>query len=132
MQGNADITMTWGDGEHYFRLGRKVIQELQEKTGKGPFALYRRIEAGDWTIQDLSETIRLGLIGGGMAPAEAAKLMKNYFDDTPLLQHWPAARNILLAALTGPPDDPIDMGKTKRGNGQSDSLSQPTSESLAS
>lgn len=129
MDGNAEITMTWGDGEHTFRIGKKQTAELEGKVDMGLEALCILIRDGNWRLHYLRETIRIGLIGGGMAPVAAATLMQNYFDDTPMMQHKPFAYAILLAALYGPPHDPIDLGKAQRGNGAGDGPSQQRSES---
>lgn len=114
--GSGKITIIWGDGEHIFRLALKQLSELQDKTGYGPEALYNRVKDGEWFARDLRETIRLGLIGGGMDEVAAAKLMRQYFDESPLLKHKPTVTAILLAALLGPPDDQV--GKAGRGRKQ--------------
>lgn len=134
--GSARVTLEWGDGEHVFRLGKKQLQELQDKTGVGPEELYVRVRLGKWLVPDLRETIRLGIIGGGMDEVEASKLMRNYYDDTPLLKHKPTAQAILLAALVGPPDDPPGGKAQRRGETETtpvagESPSQEKSESPA-
>lgn len=110
--GSALLTTTWGDDEHVFRLGLREIRQLQAKVDCGPEMLYSRIRAGNWYIDDLKETIRLGLIGGGMDEVKAANMMRDHFL-APYLQHKPIAQAILLAALVGPPDD--QLGKAGRG-----------------
>lgn len=105
MDGSGKVELMWGDGDHVFRLPLRQLRELQDKTDCGPETLYRRIVDGSWRVQDLRETIRLGLIGGGMDEVVAAKLVKLYFDDSPMLKHKPTAQAILLVALVGPPDD---------------------------
>jgi hypothetical protein len=112
--GSGNVTLEWGDGEHAFRLPLKQLRELQDKTDCGPEALYERIRSGKWMVADLRETIRLGLIGGGMDEVAASKLVRQYFDGGPLLKHKPTAAAIVLAALLGPPDDPV--GKAGRGS----------------
>ena len=132
MDGSGTITMEWIDGEEYkFRLSMKQIRELQEKTGVGPEALYQRLVSGSWFVADIRETIRLGFIGGGMDEVAAAKLVRRNIDDGPLLKHKPTALAIVMAALLGPPDDPIPSGKPERGREQSESPSPTTSEALA-
>lgn len=107
MSADGSVTMTWGDGEHTFRLALGQLQELQGVTGFGPEALYRRNLEGEWHVEELRETIRLGLIGGGMKPTDATDLVKRYVDDRPLLESKTPAQVILVAALVGPPDDPV-------------------------
>ncbi len=105
MSRNASITLEWADGEeHVFRLPLGQLRELQEKTDCGPLFLFNRIIAGQWRIDGLRETIRLGLIGGGMEPAKAHTLVKRYVDDRPFTESIKPAQAILGAALIGAPD----------------------------
>lgn len=110
MSANGLITIDWGDGTHTFRLAIGQIQELQEKTKVGPRRLWMRIISGDWLVDDLRETIRLGLIGGGTPPVVALGLVRRYVEERPLLESIQPAIQILAAALNGVPDDPV--GKT--------------------
>lgn len=96
------VTLVWADGEHPFRLKLGQIVELQEKCDAGPHMIYMRVENGMWRVNDLRETIRLGLIGGGMKPDQATKLVRTYVDERPLLESRETALAILGAALVGP------------------------------
>lgn len=99
---DARVTIPWGDGEHVFRLALAQLLELQEKTDAGPVELVARIQAHRWRVQDLRETIRLGLIGGGKTPTEALVLVSRYVDGRPLLESEPVAAEIITAALALP------------------------------
>lgn len=109
---NARITEYFGDSEYDFRLAYGQLLELQEKTGVGPFALYKRFMNDEWGVADIFETIRLGLIGGGMIPREAFRLSKKYVQNDPPLDWLNLARIILIASLHGAPDE--DKPGTKR------------------
>lgn len=113
---NARITEFFGDAEYDFRLGYGELLELQEKTGVGPFALYRRFMADDWYVSDIYETIRIGLIGGKMAPREAFRLCVKYIKGTTPLDNLNLARMILVAGLHGAPDE----DKMQTGAGSND------------
>ncbi len=71
------------------------------------YSLLRTI-GNDWRVDDVRETIRLGLIGGGCTPTEAALLVARYIDAA---SDWPSnaglAAAILLYALIGPQDDQV-------------------------
>ena len=58
-------------------------------------------------MQDISETIRLGLVGGGLEPVKATKLVRRYVEDRPPLESLMVARGILAVALMGAPDEPV-------------------------
>jgi len=68
-----------------------------------------KVLGGDWRIDQIRETIRLGLIGGGMAPTAAHLLVSTYIDATSrdLLHSKEVATEILMKALVGDPDDPV-------------------------
>jgi hypothetical protein len=122
------ITMLWGDGEYDFLLRLGEIRELQEKTGLGPYKLFERIRTHEWFIDDLRETIRLGLIGAGLDNAIALKLIKNNFDARQKLQQEIPALAILSAFLTGDKEDPVGKSKAEEGqNGQMGSSPSPQS-----
>ena len=63
----CEIRLQFGDGEYLFRLPYKMLAELQHRC-EAPFGtIYKRVLAGDYEARDLVETVRFGLIGGGMA-----------------------------------------------------------------
>ena len=65
----------FGDGERDFRVTPELIVELERKTGAGIGGLCRRLFAGDFKQVDVTETIRLALIGGGASPKDADALV---------------------------------------------------------
>jgi hypothetical protein len=125
MSADGGIPLFWGDDDHRFRLGIGQFRELQELINKrrlaigapaiGPLTLLNALKANDAWPDDIRDVIRLGLVGGGLEPAEAQRLLKHYFDDFerfPPLGNMKPAFLILLAGLTGPPQD-IDVSKKK-------------------
>lgn len=109
MSRTAEITLAFAGEERLFRLPIGRLRALQEKTDCGPMELIQRFAAGSWRVDDLRETIHQGLVGGGMAANEAAKLLKNDFDDLPLGQFVSTAQAIVLAAVVGAGDE--DLGE---------------------
>lgn len=102
---NAEASFDWADRTYRFRLPIGMLRELQEKTGAGPYELLRRIQAGAWRVDDLREVIRCGLIGGGLAPGEALRLVRLYVEERPLGESTYPAIIILAAAVFGVPDE---------------------------
>jgi hypothetical protein len=116
MGSTADIEIDWGDGRYLFSLRIGQIPELQEKCGdpnrldgtiklSGPPEIVLRLSVGAWRLNDVRETIRLALIGGGKTPVEALTLVKRYVDARPLNENVLVAQAILLKALNGPPEE---------------------------
>lgn len=105
MARRAYIDAPFGDGQHRFRLGIGELEELQEKTDAGPVFLQRRI-VSDGRVADVRETIRLGLIGGGMAADAALKLVERYAVPGAWRECVLLAAGIVTAALDGVEDEP--------------------------
>jgi len=103
------VTFPWADGAEYrFALPLAQLEELQEKCGAGPEAILARLLAGVPHARDLREIIRLGLIGGGaVTPGAAVSLVARYVDARPRAESYMPARAVLMAAISGVPDDPV-------------------------
>lgn len=65
------IDLEWADGTYPFCLPLAQLEELQSHCDAGPMVIAGRLEAGSWKVGDVYHTLRLGLIGGGMAPVDA-------------------------------------------------------------
>ena len=81
----AEIELVWADGTHLFALKAVQIRELENICKEGIGRICMRVFSGiDYTYAMLRETIRLGLIGGGMAPVNAKTLVDMYVDNQPI------------------------------------------------
>ncbi|HEV7251660.1 MAG TPA: gene transfer agent family protein [Mesorhizobium sp.] len=90
-----------GDAEHPLRLTPPMILELERLLGTGIAAIFRRVAKGEFTFSDLEQSIRLGLIGGGMAPEKASQLVATYVATRPIAEILPAALGVLSVAWFG-------------------------------
>ena len=108
MSRTAKVRLVFGDGPRNFRLGIGEIDELEEITGYGLKRLFMRIRDGDHRASELRNTLRLGLIGGGMKPAAAWTLVDRYAKEGYLVDCEEPATLILGAALTGSVDDAME------------------------
>jgi len=102
---DASLTLDWADGTYPFRLAIGELRELQEKVDCGPLVLFRRLQDGSWRVDDMAQILRLGLIGGGMTPAEALRLTRVYVEQRPPLENVLHAQGVLWVALAGAPDE---------------------------
>ncbi|WP_316197084.1 gene transfer agent family protein [Bradyrhizobium sp. SZCCHNS3053] len=146
MSADGGISFFWGDDEHRFRLAIGQFRELQEcvnlrriKLGAGivgPMMLLNALRTSDAWPDDVRDIIRLGLVGGGMEPKEAHRLLKTYFDDVdryPPLTHMRPAFLILTAGFTGPIEAKDDADAQKKSAaGMTTSTPTPQSTSGAS
>lgn len=98
----------WLGGEHEFALDLGALRALQASCDAGPEQIMRRIMSGAWRVNDLFDTIRLGLITSGeMKSAEAAEFVTGLFNQHPVSLFREVAQVILFAALIGVEDDPL-------------------------
>lgn len=110
MSRDASITLTWADGDYLFRLRYGELMQLQEACDAGPIWILSRLqmpsaENRGWRVQDVAHILRLGLIGGGMEPLKALRLVREYVEQRPPMESLLQAQAILGAALTGAPDE---------------------------
>lgn len=121
--------LPWVGGEHPFALFLGELRALQDATDTGPEELLNRIRFGKWRVDDLGDTIRLGLIGGGMKSDMAKQMVSTMLDRHPLMVFKPTAIEILLLALSGPEDDkpgkPVGAGESAPENGAGATSTEP-------
>lgn len=101
MSEHGSIDLEFGDSTYAFRLGLGEWRELESNRKIGAYGLLRRLITGMWFVDDIRETIRIGLIGGKMHPNEALRLVKRYVDERPWLENLPLAMQILEPSLSG-------------------------------
>ena len=101
--------VAFADGEYDFRLGWGQLVELQELCDAGPQFVLNRLHTGEWRVEDIAHTIRLGLLGADkdMKPSQASALVKRYVQERPPLENHTLAVVILTAALMGAPEEPV-------------------------
>lgn len=125
---NGRIELEFADGIYGFRLAIGELEELQEKTGVGPYALLRRLLANDWRVEDVTQTIRLGLIGDGVKPGDALKLVQRYIEQrSDWVTNSMIAQAIISAAMIGAPEEA--PGKELEPEATSEGSNSPTSAS---
>jgi hypothetical protein len=161
------LQLEFADGEYLFDLKLPQLLELQEKCGNvGALRIRARVLAGRYLfdgstvgvpaegeafVEDLFETIRLGLIGGGRGLVNgvevavnsmtAIKLVERYCHPAPLREAWTLAAAILAARFEGytPPEPakkkargkPVTRkgGSNRRTSSKTAASSEPIGES---
>lgn len=121
--------LPWADGKYLFKLGWGELALLQEATDCGPLFLLDRLAGKHWRVQDISHSIRLGLIGGGLEPAKALALVANYVEARPPTENLMLAYAIVAAGVQGAPDEPL---KKRRGRAKAKSSTTSRTENGAS
>ena len=117
------VELDFADGRYLFKLGMRQICELEEKCKCGIGEIAARCLSGyhgdlgaetadlKFSVYDVTETIRLGLIGGktgwvdgaeiAVKPHDAKALVDRYVMEQPLIDGWQLACVILLSCVHG-------------------------------
>lgn len=90
-----------GGRDRKFELRLGEIRELERLCESGIAAIYARVALLQFKADDLRETIRLGLIGGGAAQPEAEAIVRFSIDGRPLNEWVQLAADILKAVFDG-------------------------------
>ena len=101
------VRLTWPGGEHDFALPIGQLRALQDRCDAGPAHIITRLATGSWRVDDVIQTIRLGLEGGGLAKDEARKLTELHVEQAPLARSVMLAQMVLMDAVYGPEDDRV-------------------------
>ncbi|MCV9910022.1 gene transfer agent family protein [Brucella sp. HL-2] len=121
MSRDASLTTDFGNDSYTFALRWGQLASLQEACDAGPYVILDRLVGGTWKMNDIRETIRYGLIGGGLAPAAALTLVREYVEARPPMENVLLARAILTAGLMGAPEEKV--GEAEAANQGSPSMS---------
>ena len=106
MSRDGSTVLDWGPDTFQFRLGWAELEMLQEATDMGPWLLQARLEQKTCRVGEIAEVMRCGLIGGGVEPVRAKKLVDQYVKGRPPAESILHAYAILTIALQGAPDEP--------------------------
>jgi hypothetical protein len=101
-EGTTTTRLFVGDAEHDLALTPPMILELERLTGRGIGGTFKRLVASEFSFAEVTEVIRLGLVGGGMEPKRAAEIVETYVKPRPLAETFPTALSIMEAAWFGP------------------------------
>lgn len=102
-----------GGRRRKFELRLGEVAELERLCRAGVGAIGLRLVSEQWSYDDLRETIRLGLMGGGASEADAQMLVENYVDAGPKRMHLLLAASIVAAFIEGI-DPPKEDGETEQ------------------
>lgn len=125
MSRDATIRLEWADGEYVFRLAWGQLAKLQEECDAGPYTILTRLYNGAWRIEDISNVIRWGLIGGGLDAPKALKLTRTYVEGRPPTESLMFAQAILAAGCMGAPEEDV----AKKAEAADQSQTSPTGSS---
>lgn len=110
-----------------FRLTWRELMKIQEACDAGPYVILDRLLTGRWRLQDISEVIKWGLIGGGMMQADALDLIETEVQARRPIENLVIAQAVLGAGVVGTPEE--DVGKKSEAAKPEETNLSPTENS---
>lgn len=111
MSADGSVELVFAGDIRKFRLDIDGLIALQDKRNSGPLEIAYRLQLGTWRLEDIQDTIRIGLIGAGVEGKIAKRLVDVNVQPGKITEHVLTAQAIILAALQGVPDDPVGKAK---------------------
>ncbi|WP_342643445.1 gene transfer agent family protein [Rhodoligotrophos ferricapiens] len=108
MSRDGRVSLVWAGDEREFRLGIDECLALEERRNTGLGEVLYRLSTNAWRIEDIRETLRLGLIGAGVEGKKARELVEAQVSPGKLAMHVLTAQAVLLAAIAGDANDAGD------------------------
>jgi hypothetical protein len=112
MSRDGSIELQWAGDLRKFRLGIDELIALQDKRDAGPQEIATRFLQKTWRVQDITETLRLGLIGGGCEPRLAQRLIDEQAVPGKLAGSAMVAFAVILSAIQGDEGDQAGKEET--------------------
>jgi hypothetical protein len=155
------LELEFADGAYLFDLKLPQLRELQALRECSIFRLYGRVLRGRYVLEgqivalphegdaysdDIFETIRLGLIGGGkgivngaeveVSALTAKRLVETYCHAAPMRESWAIAAAVLAARIEGydpgpkaePAQEPAPESETSQSTSPRSSPTAPSSD----
>lgn len=98
----SHVIRHWAGRLRLFRLKLGDVLQLEEALKGLPVgSLFKRVAKLDYSIWDIHEALRIGLIGGGMDIIDAQVLLAQHFERTPLSESAGIVADLLLALQDG-------------------------------
>lgn len=129
---HAAIEQDFGDGTFTFRFGIDEIEELERKRDLSIYEIVERLRVRKCRLSDISEVLRLGLIGGGMAPVDALAKVRKYVDERPIEENRDIAYAVGLAALMRVHSNELETPPGEAEAADSSASTSPQSEEMPS
>lgn len=126
-EGDFDFALVIGPAEELEQVRCDALRKAGFDAGQGSImAIKGRIAGGTFLLDDVRQTLRLGLIGAGMKREDAFRLVDRNLKPGHVLDAALVAADVLDALLSGDPDDQPGADRPGEIKGLSDPI-QPGS-----
>ena len=127
---STSVLREFGGKERRFELRLGEIKKLEQATGAGIGEVYTRVASLRFTLADVRDTIKLGLVGGSdgmIQEADAEGMVRAFVDGWPMNEGHALASAILLACFVGV-DTSGNPAGLKKDQGAAPATSAPSTE----
>lgn len=100
------IKIIWAGGEHDFRFAIGELRALEQSRDCGCTVVLARLFALQFKVDDVLETLRIGLQGGGMSEKQARATIEKSYTKANLFDLAVVASAVLTRFISWPKDDP--------------------------
>ncbi|QCL92895.1 gene transfer agent family protein [Agrobacterium tumefaciens] len=98
----ALIDADFADGTYKFALTWPLATEWEKTTDRSLYGtLINIMRTGIAQLHDTRELVRLGLIGGGMSPSDALRMVRTYVEERPAAENFSLVVKIVDAFFHG-------------------------------
>ena len=105
--------VVWPGGEHDFCFAIGQLRALEQRCDAGVAVILTRLIGGQFKVDDIHETLRLGLEGAGMSSRDAVRLIESAYPQANLFDLSVAATRVLAAFISWPTDKGEDVPEGK-------------------
>jgi hypothetical protein len=91
--------IAWPQGEHAFWLNLGELRALEAACDAGFMLIWTRMISSQPRVDDVYQTIRLGLIGGGMPSEKANALTAKAFEESSIMTLMRTAEPVLRISI---------------------------------
>lgn len=100
--------IVWPGGEHDFCFHIGELRALEQRLGSGVAVVLARLFSTQFKIDDIHETLRLGLQGGGMSEREAVATIERSYPMANLVDLSVTASRVLAMFVSWPTGEEAD------------------------
>ena len=94
--------VVWAGGEHDFLFDIGHLRALEQRLDAGVAVVLLRLLNGTWKVDDVLETLRLGMQGSGMAEKDALKALQIAYPTANLYELSVVAAKVLTMFVAWP------------------------------
>jgi hypothetical protein len=130
MSRDGSIELPFNGKRTMFKLAWRELMKIQEACEAGPYVVLDRLVSGRWRLQDISETIKWGLIGAGVDQGEALKLVETEVEGRRPLENLVIAQKVLGAGVVGSAEEEVGKKSGAASQGRPKRRSRTASSDL--